>query len=102
MTLPSGFRYQGVDWTIVVDDVELASNNNLGTTNPRSREVSIATNYSAEHQSETLLHEVLHVVEQVFSPEDHPSESHIRALALGIYALLIDNPDIRHFIWPES
>ncbi len=100
--LPSGFRYQGMDWKIVPADIDLALQSNLGETHHRSFEVKVFRGAPEPHPRQTLLHELMHVTENAFTPDDQPSESQIRVLAQGVYAILTDNPDLRHFIWPEE
>jgi hypothetical protein len=99
--LPKGFRYQGFDWSIAFDGIKLARNQNNAETDLDTFEIVVRDDRPADHQAQTLLHELIHVVGSVFPPEGQPTEEQVRALAQGLYAILADNPKLRDFIFGQ-
>ncbi len=100
--LPKGFRYQGFDWSIGGDAKKVARNGNNAETDLDKLEIDLDGDRPDSHLAQTLLHELLHVADNAFPPDDQTPEPHIRILSQGLYAILTDNPDVRRFIWPEN
>ena len=63
---------------------------------PSKLEIYINTHESEERETDTLLHECLHALWDVFNlGESCDEETAVRALASGLIMLIKDNPDIK-------
>ena len=100
--LPSGFRYLGVDWKIIVDTPSLREVGRYAQTDYRHHVVSIDPTWDDTHARQSLHHELMHVAEAgQLDGEGLTTEQIIRMVSPGLFGLLADNPELRRFIWPE-
>ena len=100
--LPDKVTHLGLTWDIVYDTATLDRDGNWGQTRGRRSEIALTDDVPHARIAATLLHELLHVVSDSVTNANAPTEDHITALASGLFGLLADNPDVRHFIWPEE
>jgi hypothetical protein len=103
VSLPSGFRYQGVDWVIVEDVVSLRESGRYAQTDYRRQAVSVDPTWTDAHARQSLLHELMHVVEMGALDERGLTTEHIiHLISIGLFGVLSDNPCLRRFIWPDA
>ena len=100
--LPKGFRYQGFDWRIEESNALLEGKGQYAETIWREHLVRIGTNVPESQVARSLLHELCHIADNDMLPQDAPTENIIRVISYGLYAILVDNPELRHFIWPTE
>lgn len=100
--LPTEFHHGGCDWTIVRDSAVLQAQERRGLSRLDKLEVAIDDTLPIVIQRLTLLHELIHVSLRSLAGGDYPEERFALVTEEGLFALLTDNPQLRHFIWPED
>jgi len=70
-----------------------------GETNGISRTIRIDTSFSPRQTAETLLHEILHCICDIWNIEDEDKEERVvSAMSAGLATVWRDNPDVLSFI----
>lgn len=95
MPFPQSVKVGGLTLQVrVVQEIPVDGGNASGHWDYASGQLRIskARNPFPEQQQETMLHEVLHVIDE--SLELQLSEQQISALAHALHALLVDNPGL--------
>ena len=99
MLLPTGFRLMGRDWAIRSPNEVLEAKECYGETYGNKQEVLVTTAYGDSRTRLTLLHELLHAISgTILHADDDITESQTKAIAVGLFQLLEDNPAVWAFI----
>lgn len=85
-SLPTQLVLFGQEWTIVLAQTLAAVKNEYGYTDFWAKEISINAGLSPEQQWATLIHEVLHVIDDALSLNF--SEETVRRLDAGLWEFL--------------
>lgn len=88
---PSTIRVIGKKFTVVFGDSP-----DRGSCEATKQKITILHDMPADEERDTLLHEVLHAIEEAMGL-DMP-DRHIRLLATGLYAVFRDNPEFFRYI----
>lgn len=71
-----------------------------GEYDPNTATISVAPMVAIDEKKETVLHEILHAIETM-SGNSIP-ETYIRALSVGLFAVLRDNKTVTQWILEET
>ncbi len=52
--------------------------------------------------AQTLVHEVLHAIDEVYAEGDHLSEAQVMSVSHGLFQLIVDNPHFIKAIWEAT
>jgi hypothetical protein len=91
MQIPNNFKLYSQTWTIRTGN-EKEMNDNLGLCFGDSNEILLNPSQTSENLIHTLLHEILHSIEQKQHLE--MTERQIDCLALGLLHLFSENPEM--------
>lgn len=98
--LPSILKVGAFDYEVEAwDSLAAEAAQCYGKCSALELKIRVAENLAAQHQGETLLHEILHAVSQQQSilEDAEEQEAAVKPLALGLAAVMRDNPDV--FKW---
>jgi hypothetical protein len=68
----------------------------MGRTSPENQEIFIRTGQPLESEQDTVLHEVIHAVDETLGLQ--LNEYQVTVLATGLLAVLKDNPGLRTYL----
>ncbi len=52
--------------------------------------------------AQTLVHEALHAIDEVYLEGDHLSEAQVMSISHGLFQLIVDNPGFIRAIWEAT
>lgn len=79
---------------------DLSGEEYRGRCHTRKNVLEIGTDIAVSHREDTLLHEMLHAIDDVLSLG--LDEQQVVRLAAGLHAVIIDNPDIFTMRMPDA
>ena len=68
----------------------------MGRTSPENQEIFVRTGQPLESEQDTVLHEIIHAVEETLGLQ--MNEYQVTVLATGLLAALKDNPGLRTYL----
>ena len=96
MTVPfKSIRILGKDYQIIQDISYLSEQNYLGKARFAQQKILYSGDQGPESLQDTLLHEVIHVVD--WTVKSDLKENQVAAITSGLYAVFKDNPEF--FEW---
>ena len=104
MKRPSRIRILGKPFTIEFVPIEHRglydnpedNDPGMGRTSPERQEIFIRTGQPLESEQDTVLHEIIHCVDETLGLQ--MSEYQVTVLATGLLAALKDNPGLRSYL----
>lgn len=93
MKRPERLRVIGKRWTVRWD---YDNADEYGICDHNSQTLHIQSNLAPDTERDTLLHEVLHAVDEAMGT--HLEEAQVRSLATGLLAVLADNPSFVRYL----
>ena len=104
MKRPARLRILGKPYTIAFVPVEHIGlrddaedpDPGMGRTSPERQEIFIRTGQPLESEQDTVLHEVIHAVDETLGLQ--MNEYQVTVLATGLLAALKDNPGLRTYL----
>lgn len=93
MQIPTSLRIFGKDYTVEFES-RLNSGTNLeyGHIDYNFSKIKINPDYGEQAQQEALIHEIVHGIDDALSLD--MGEACVHRFAVGLYAVIKDNPDI--------
>lgn len=90
------FDYEIESW----DSLAAESSMRYGECSMLQQKIRVAENLGPQHQGQTLLHEILHAAcqQQSILEDGDEQEEVVRALSLGLAAVMRDNPKVFEWI----
>lgn len=98
MDLPGKVRITGADWTIEASPEELDAHGKDGMTWHRKQLIKVNAIAPRSKQKASLLHELVHALEEGLSPANELSEQQITTIGAGFAQVFADNPAILAFL----
>ena len=92
-----------MDYCIEFDTEILEALNLYGRCESKNLKIRINHDNPISRQQLTLLHELIHAIDvEVFDGDDPISlkETQVKALAMGLYQVMRQNPSLIKWIWP--
>jgi hypothetical protein len=96
VALPTSVRVAGLDFTVGIEDSEDFTDDLFGQVDYRRRRIRISDRADEVRQRETLLHEVIHAVDEAVDAD--LTEHQVTVIARGLFAVIRDNPDLGTFL----
>lgn len=94
-------RVGEITYSFLEDDSGLNERHRFGETCHTAQRYSVHTRLEGDRKREILLHEIVHMIEAWWLPEDNLTERQVFALARGLLTVFKDNPEVRKYIWPS-
>lgn len=95
--IPSKLRILGKTW--IVEEAPLDFSDS-GSCNRDYQKIMVVTTQPEDNIKDTLLHEVLHAVDYCMATK--LTEDQVAALATGLLAVFLDNPELMEFLNARS
>jgi Zn-dependent peptidase ImmA (M78 family) len=93
--LPTNVRVAGFDFAVSIEAAEDFTDQLFGQVDYRKRSIRISNRADEIRQRETLLHEILHAVDEAVDGD--LNEHQISVISRGLFAVLRDNPELGIF-----
>ena len=97
--LSKSIRILGKDYELIHDNTGLSDQNLLGRSKCAQQKIFYADDQGAAQLRDTLLHEILHVVDWTVKAE--LKENQVAAIASGLYAVFKDNPEFVEWLMKD-
>jgi predicted transcriptional regulator len=96
LDLPATVRISGLNFNIAVEDNEDFTDDLMGQYDHRRRLIRLSDRVTPEQQRATLLHEILHDIDQAVDAD--LTEHQVSSINRGLYAVLQDNPEVTAYL----
>lgn len=96
MKLPSLIRVIGKPYSVELVPKTKLETADLGECKYPEQQITIQSGQAKEQEQDTLLHEVIHAVDEAMDTD--LSETQVRRMATGLLAVFHDNPDFVKYL----
>jgi len=93
---PKRIRILGKYYKIIKDSTPLEDSENVGLTDIQSCQITFLEDQDPQQQRDTIIHECVHAIEETMGLD--LTEEQVLGLGGGIYALMIENPNLIKWI----
>ncbi len=101
--IPGTIQIQGMQWTIMIDNVQCALEGAGAFMSSRDCTITLADTLPLDRQRKSFLHELVHATcDEILVEDLELREVQVYALSTALFQVLNDNPEARGFIFGET